>query len=147
MARFAKIINFRTTDSFHACHTPSSSSSILMKNQPFYKRILFALQGIQAALKMESSFRMQCLAALMLLILLACVRPAMIWWALLLLNCGLVLAAELFNTALENLVDHLHPDVHPSIKIVKDCAAASVLILSMSAAAVFFAFLIDITLV
>lgn len=117
-----------------------------MKNQPFYKRMLFALQGIQAAFKMESSFRLQCLAALMLLMVLACVRPTMIWWALLLLNCGLVLAAELFNTALEQLVDHLHPEVHPSIKIVKDCAAASVLILSLSAVAVFVAFLIDITL-
>jgi len=115
-----------------------------MKNQPLYKRTLFALQGIQVALKMEASFRLQCIAALLLLIVLACVRPSMIWWALLLLTCGLVLAAELFNTALERLTDHLHPDVHPSIKIVKDCAAASVLVLSLSAVAVFVAFLIDI---
>lgn len=114
-----------------------------MKNQPFYKRVVFALHGIAAALRMESSFRLQCLAALVVVIVLACARPSMIWWALLLLNCGMVLAAELFNTALEHLIDHLHPALHPSIKIAKDCAAGAVLLLSMSAVAVFIAFLID----
>ena len=115
----------------------------LMKNQPFHKRMGFALQGLSAAFRMESSFRLQCLAVLMVLIVLAWNRPAMIWWALLLLNCGLVLAAELFNTALEHLIDHLHPGLHPSIKIAKDCAAGAVFILSISAACIFVAFLLE----
>lgn len=114
-----------------------------MKNQPFHKRLAFALQGITAALRMESSFRLQCLAALIVVAVLACVRPPMIWWALLLLNCGMVLAAELFNTALEHLIDHVHPALHPSIKIAKDCAAGAVLLLSVSAVAVFIAFLLE----
>lgn len=101
------------------------------------------MQGLSAAFRMESSFRLQCFAALLVVLVLACNRPAMIWWALLLLNCGMVLAAELFNTALENLIDHLHPDFHPSIKIVKDCAAGAVLILSISALCVFVAFLLE----
>ena len=46
---------------------------------------------------------------------------------------SLVIAAELINTALEQLADHLHPEQHPRIKIVKDCAAAAVLILSAGA--------------
>lgn len=103
----------------------------------------FALNGIAVAFRMESSFRLQCLAALMVLIVLAWSKPAMLWWALLLLNCGLVLAAELFNTALEHLIDHLHPGLHPSIKIAKDCAAGAVLILSMSAVCIFVAFLFE----
>ncbi|MBW3498668.1 diacylglycerol kinase [Janthinobacterium sp. NKUCC08_JDC] len=114
-----------------------------MKNQPFHKRMGFALQGLSAAFRMESSFRLQCLAALLVLLVLARYRPAIIWWALLLLNCGMVLAAELFNTALENLIDHLHPALHPSIKIAKDCAAGAVLILSISALCVFVAFLLE----
>ena len=103
----------------------------------------FALQGIVVAFRMESSFRLQGLASLLVLAILAWCRPPMIWWALLLLNCGLVLAAELFNTALENLIDHLHPALHPSIKIAKDCAAGSVLVLSLSAVCVFVAFLVE----
>ena len=108
--------------------------------------MVFALQGIGAALRMESSFRLQCLAVLVVIILLVCIRPAMIWWALLLLNCGMILAAELFNTALEHLIDHLHPNLHPSIKIAKDCAAGSVLVLSLSAVVVFVAFLLETVL-
>lgn len=114
-----------------------------MKNQPFFKRMGFALNGIAAAFRMESSFRLQCLAALVVVLVLAWNKPAMIWWALLLLNCGLVLAAELFNTALEHLIDHLHPGLHASIKVVKDCAAGAVFILSMSAACIFVAFLFE----
>lgn len=116
-----------------------------MKNQPFYKRMTFALQGIRAAVHQESSFRLQCLAAVTVMLILGWTRPAVIWWVLLLMNCGLVLAAELFNTALEHLIDHLHPALHPSIKIAKDCAAGAVLILSLSAAGVFVAFLIETT--
>ena len=112
-----------------------------MKNQPFYTRMGFALQGINAAFRMESSFRLQCLAALMVIIVLCWSQPPLIWWALLLLNCGMVLAAELFNTALEHLIDHLHPSLHPSIKIAKDCAAGAVLLLSLTAICVFVAFL------
>jgi len=112
-----------------------------MKNQIFYKRMTFALQGIAVAFRKESSFRLQCLATLFVLAVLIWCRPPMIWCALLVINCGLVLAAELFNTALENLIDHLHPALHPSIKIAKDCAAGSVLVLSISAVCVFVAFL------
>jgi len=114
-----------------------------MKNQPFFKRMGFALQGIGAAFRMESSFRLQCLAALMVLIVLCWYKPPLMWWALLLLNCGMVLAAELFNTALEHLIDHLHPSLHPSIKIAKDCAAGAVLLLSLTAVCVFVAFLLE----
>lgn len=113
-----------------------------MKNQSFYKRMVFAFQGIRSAFYLESSFRLQCLAALVVILVLIYSKPQALWWALLIMNCGLVLAAELFNTALEHLIDHLHPALHPSIKIAKDCAAGAVLILSFSAAGIFVAFLI-----
>ncbi|MGH8296201.1 MAG: diacylglycerol kinase [Steroidobacteraceae bacterium] len=34
----------------------------------------------------------------------------------------------MLNTAIETLADHLSPELDPQIRIVKDCAAASVLI-------------------
>ena len=71
-----------------------------MKNQPFPKRLSYSLQGIRTAWRLEASFRFQSMMALAVVGLLLGLRPAAIWWALLLLNCGLVLAAELFNTAL-----------------------------------------------
>lgn len=111
-----------------------------MKNQSFLMRFGFALQGLQHALRGERSFRIQLLAALAVLIVLSITRPAPLWWALIALTVMAVLAAELFNTALEHLADHLHPDRHPRIKIVKDCAAAAVLITTFGALAVAAAF-------
>ncbi len=60
-------------------------------------------------------------------------RPGIVWWAIVSLVVAAVLAIELVNGALEALVDHLHPDVHPEIRVVKDMAAASVLLLSIAA--------------
>lgn len=112
-----------------------------MKNQPFHQRLSYSLQGIQTAWRLEASFRFQSLMALGVVALLIALRPAAIWWALLLMNCGLVLAAELINTALEHALDHLHPEIHPAIKVSKDCAAGAVLIFSLSAVGTFLAFL------
>ncbi len=112
-----------------------------MKNQPFPKRLSYSLQGIRTAWRLEASFRFQSMMALAVVGLLLGLRPAAIWWALLLLNCSLVLAAELFNTALEHALDHLHPELHPAIKVSKDCAAGAVLIFSFSAVLTFLAFL------
>ena len=112
-----------------------------MKNQPFYKRLSYSLQGIGTAWKQEASFRTQSMLALGVVALLIGLRPPAIWWALLLLNCGLVLAAELFNTALEHALDHLHPEIHPAIKVSKDCAAGAVLVFSLSSVGTFLAFL------
>ncbi|MDY6860563.1 MAG: diacylglycerol kinase [Pseudomonadota bacterium] len=40
------------------------------------------------------------------------------------------------NSALEALIDHLHPDIHPEVGVVKDIAAAAVLVASLGALAV-----------
>ena len=53
--------------------------------------------------------------------------------ALCIVSGGAVLAAELLNTALEHLADRLHPEQHPVIRTAKDCAAAAVLLASISA--------------
>jgi undecaprenol kinase len=113
-----------------------------MKNSPFPRRVGFALAGIVVALRSESSFRLQFVAAGGVLAALIGVRPAPIWWAVVALAISTVLAAEQFNTALERLTDQLHPEVHPQIKIAKDCAAGAVLLTALGALAVAAAFLV-----
>jgi diacylglycerol kinase (ATP) len=103
------------------------------KNQSFADRLGFALNGLGHALRSEKSLRTQVAALVAALALLAWLRPPPVWWALVVLISSAVLAAELFNTALERLADHLHPGQHPEIRIVKDCAAAAVLVLSIGA--------------
>ena len=115
-----------------------------MKNQPFAQRLGFALAGFAEALRSESSFKFQAAAAVAVFVALAWLRPAPLWWAIISLTVVLVLAAELINTAVECLADHLHPERHPRIKVVKDCAAAAVLIVSLGALAVAAAFVYEL---
>ena len=102
-----------------------------MKNQPFYRRVGFAARGVGIAVRTESSFRIQLFFAAGALLLLICLRPAPLWWVVVALSVGGVLAAELVNTALEVVVDRLHPEIDPMIGRAKDCAAGAVLILSL----------------
>lgn len=112
-----------------------------MKGQAFARRLRFAIDGIYSAFRREHSFRLQALAGAGVLAVLALTRPPAVWWAMGVLAAGLVLMAELFNTAVEVLADHLHPETHPEIRAVKDIAAGAVLVSSVLALLVAIAFL------
>ncbi|HEY6611360.1 MAG TPA: diacylglycerol kinase [Pseudomonas sp.] len=114
-----------------------------MKGQPFIKRVGFALHGLRLAVQREGSLRTHLLAAAAVLVLLLATRPEALWWALLALAVGLVLVAELVNSALEALIDHLHPDSHPEIGAAKDIAAGAALVASGVALLVGVAFVLD----
>lgn len=49
-------------------------------------------------------------------------------WAAILLSIGLVFATEIINSTIEHLADVISPEKKPAIKVVKDMAAAAVLI-------------------
>ena len=85
------------------------------------------------AVRAERSVRVHIVAVAAVLGAMVLLRPEPIWWGLVSLASSGVLAAELFNTAVEHLADHLHPEIHPSIGIVKDCAAGAVLIAVLGA--------------
>lgn len=104
-----------------------------MKNQPFFRRLRHAASGFGAAVKTEASFRTQVVLGAAAGIVLALLRPPVLWVVLCVLSAALVLGLELVNTALEHLADHLHPESHAAIRIAKDCAAAAVLVASVTA--------------
>ena len=116
----------------------------MWKNQPFAARLGFALHGLRSALRTEPSLRFQVAALAAALAVLVWLRPEPIWWALTLLASGLVLGAELLNTAIEELADELNPGAHPRIRLIKDCAAAAVLMASAAALGVAVAFLVHV---
>jgi diacylglycerol kinase (ATP) len=117
-----------------------------MKNQSFLRRLAFAFAGLRTAWRTESSFKVHVLATVAVVAALAWWRPSAIWYAVVALTVAAVLAAELFNTAIEHFADHLHPEEAPQIKIVKDCAAGAVLVVSIAALAVAVAFVYDVVL-
>lgn len=61
------------------------------------------------------------------------IQPSALWWALIGIAITSVMAFELLNSALERLIDHLHPDIHPEIGIVKDMASGAVLMTGVGA--------------
>jgi undecaprenol kinase len=106
------------------------------KNQNLPRRFGFALAGLLHALRAERSVRLQAAVFVLVVAALAALRPGPLWWAAVMLASAGVLAAELLNTAIEALADHLSPELHPRIRVVKDCAAAAVLISVLGAVAV-----------
>jgi len=46
---------------------------------------------------------------------------------------AMVWIAELFNTCIEKLIDFVSTEKHPQIKLIKDMAAAAVMIASVAA--------------
>lgn len=104
-----------------------------MKNQSFPKKLRNACIGIRFAWVNERNFRIEGFLGGVTIIIFALVRPAPLWWGLIILCITLVLVAELTNSAVEALADHLHPQLHPIIGKVKDMLAGMVLVMSLGA--------------
>lgn len=107
-----------------------------MKNRPFAARLGFALKGIGIVWRRERSFGAQLTLGLGAVAVTVAVQPGAMWIAILLLAAALVLTLEMINSALEYMIDHLHPDIAPEIGHAKDAAAGAVLIASLAALAV-----------
>lgn len=114
-----------------------------MKNRRFRERIGFAVAGIRTGHAREASFRTQTRLAALALVALLVLRPAPVWWGLVAVTVAMVLALELLNSAMEAVIDLLHPGIHPSIRIAKDMLAGAVLLMSFAALAVGAAMVVD----
>ena len=114
-----------------------------MKGRPVRERLGFAWAGLVEAWGRESSFRAHVRTLLGALVVLVLVRPAPVWWAAIAIVAALVLAFEMLNSALEGLIDLLHPAIHPEIKVIKDMASAAVLVAGIGAAVVAACALVD----
>lgn len=102
----------------------------------------FAAAGLREGWRRERSFRAHGWFALAGLGALLVLRPAPVWWALIAVVAVLVMGIELINSALEGLIDLLHPAIHPEIKSIKDMAAGAVLLMGVAAVAVAAALLV-----
>lgn len=99
----------------------------------FGNTVIWSLDGWRAAWASEKTLRQWTLAnALSILAtFLVPMTPgerALIW------GLGiLILAAELLNTAIEEIVDHISPAIDPRAKKAKDCGSAGVALAAIAA--------------
>ena len=96
----------------------------------------FALRGMKRGVRGESSFFVYFFVTAAVIVAGLVLRATPAEWAVLLLCIAAVLAAEMFNSALENLAKAVTDQPHERIADALDISSAAVLIACIGAAAV-----------
>lgn len=114
----------------HTILLPVYYTSMVMR---FFQGFQYALAGLRLAWMKGINFKIQSICALLALTLGWSLGFSPLEYVVVILVISLVLAAETFNTALEELCDKFQPTHDPHIAKIKDLAAAAVLIASFGA--------------
>ncbi|WP_242926261.1 diacylglycerol kinase family protein [Pontibacter vulgaris] len=101
-----------------------------------YNSFKFAFKGINSAVRSEPHMRLHILAAIGVILAGIIFRVTKLEWCLLAGSIGLVITAEIFNTAIETLTNLVSPQHNPLAGKTKDLAAAAVLVAAITAAIV-----------
>ena len=96
----------------------------------------WAIAGLRRAVRTEGHLRLHLAAAGAVVAAGVLLRLSPLEWAVLWLAIGLVITAEVANTAVELAVDVASRDPHPLAGAAKDVAAGAVLVASLTAALV-----------
>ena len=97
----------------------------------FVKSFGYSMDGLTYAYKYEQSMLIH------VIVTVAVVRANILLgitsyeWLVTLLSIGMVLSAELINTAIEAAVDLCTLEIHPLAKIAKDCGSAATFVLTL----------------
>ena len=98
-----------------------------------WRSVGFALQGILVFIKKEQQARLHGIATLLVLVLAIYFQVNIYEAIALTLSVGLVWSAEIFNTSIEQIMNYISREKQPAIKIIKDLAAAAVLVSALTA--------------
>lgn len=93
----------------------------------------YAINGFRFAFANERNFRTEVFCSVIIIALAFILKISATSWIVIVLNISFVLFAELINTAVEKLADVACKEINPVIKIIKDVAAAAVVIAVLSA--------------
>ena len=102
----------------------------------FVQSFRYAIEGFCTAVRTERNLKVMLVIGAATIVAGFIVGFDYLSWCIVLICCGLVIHAELANTALEAVVDLASPEIHPLAKRAKDIAAASVIVLSAMAAVI-----------
>ncbi len=97
------------------------------------KAVRIALDGLKQVFISEPNARIHALITLVVVAAAGLFQISRGEWIALGLTVGLVWVAEVFNTAVEKLVDLASPEIHPTAKAIKDISAGAVLVSALTA--------------
>lgn len=103
------------------------------KNKNFLVALKNAINGIIFAFKSETNIKIDILAMILVIIGSIIIKVNYIELLIIILTIGLVISAEMFNSAIENTVDLVTQEYNERAKIIKDISAGAVLITSIIA--------------
>jgi len=102
-----------------------------MRKPPIHKSFLNAFRGIFFMLRSERNFQLEVLALLINIFLIFYLKLAIFDTILILFVCFGVLAAEIFNTAIEKICDVIQPEFDKRIGFIKDISAGAVTLMAV----------------
>ena len=111
-----------------------------MNSKQEYKKIInsfkYAIEGFVSSFKTERNMKIHIMAMIIVIALGIFMKLNKIEWCIITIAIVMVISAEPFNTAIETVVDMVSPQKNPQAKLVKDIAAAAVLVLAIGAAVI-----------
>ena len=93
----------------------------------------FAFEGLFAFFRNETNAWIHLASTVIVAALAFYCKVSSIEITCLVIVTGFVWVAEVFNTAVERMMDFLSTQIHPDIKIIKDLAAGAVLLSAVTA--------------
>lgn len=93
----------------------------------------FAFGGLWAGIKNETNWTIGIIESIIVIAAGFFFQISKPDWIIVILLIGVVLYAELCNSAIELIVDSFTPEEHPKAKLAKDFSAGSVVILIIAA--------------
>ena len=102
-----------------------------------YKKLInsfkYAIEGIISSFKTERNMKIHVLAMIVVIALGLFFKLNKVEWCFIIIAIASVISAELFNTAIETVVDMVSPERNPKAKLAKDIAAGAVLVVAIGA--------------
>ena len=105
-----------------------------MKNKKLINSFKYAFKGIASALLSERNMKIHVTIMALVIIFGIILNISTFEWFVCIICFAIVISAEIFNTALEQMVDIAMPEKDPRAKFVKDVAAGGVLVMAIASA-------------
>ncbi len=93
----------------------------------------YASRGIWQVLRTEQNLRIHAVMALVAIGLALYFHISAVELAIVVLAVGLVITAEVLNAIVEDFLDIIHPEQHPTVRRIKDALAGAVLVAALVA--------------
>ena len=105
-----------------------------MKNKKLINSFKYAFKGIGSAFLTERNMKIHVTMMMLVIICGIIFKISIFEWLVCIACFAIVIGGEMFNTAIEQVVDIAMPEKDPRAKLAKDVAAGGVLVFAIASA-------------